>query len=99
MLEKREGKDWGSTADWLVEDIAKTLKSWGHTGGVDAELIVKSDGEPAIVALREAFIRYHGGIVIPGTPAKGAKAENGLIERGNHQGDAVHAYLPNRGRD
>ena len=77
MLEKREGTDWGSTADLLVEDITTTLKSWGHTGGVDAELIVKSDGEPAIVALREAFIRYHGGIVIPGAQPRGQRQKMG----------------------
>ena len=64
-------------------------------------MIVKSDGEPAIVALREAFIRYHGGIVIPGTPAKGAKAENGLIEEAR---ETIREMLytsisPNRGRD
>ena len=38
--------------DWLIEDISETLKSWGHTGGHDSELIVKSDGEPASVSLR-----------------------------------------------
>ena len=61
--------------NWLIEDISKALKSWGHTGGPGSELIGKTDGEPAIVALREAFMKYHGGIMIPETPAKGEKAE------------------------
>ena len=38
------------------------------------------DGETGIVALRDAVMRYHGGVVIPENPAKGKKAENGLIE-------------------
>ena len=44
------------------------------------EIILKSDGEPALLAVRGALMRYHGGIVIPASPAKGEKAENGLIE-------------------
>ena len=68
--------------DWLIEDISSTLKSWGHAGGKEGELIVKSDGEPAITALGEAVMKYHGGIVIPESPAKGEKAENGLEEAG-----------------
>ena len=65
--------------DWRIEDISSTLKSWGHAGGTGGELIAKSDGEPAIVAVRSAVIKYHGRIIIPENPAKGEKAENGLI--------------------
>ena len=66
--------------DWLIEDISATLKSWGHAGGTGGEIILKSDGEPALLAVRSAVMKYHGGIVIPESPAKGEKAENGLIE-------------------
>ena len=65
---------------WLVEDISTTLKSWGHAGGSGGEIIIKSDGEPALLAVRNAIMKYHGGIVIPEGPAKGENAENGLIE-------------------
>ena len=66
--------------DWLIEDISINLKSWGHAGGTGGEVIVKSDGEPALLAVRNALMRYHGGVMIPECPAKGEKAENGLIE-------------------
>ena len=41
---------------------------------------MKRDSEPAIIAVRNAVMRYHGGIMVPEAPAKGEKAENGLIE-------------------
>ena len=66
--------------DWLLQEISRTWKSWGHTGGPEQQLIVKSDGEPALVAVCEAAIKYHGGKAIQERPAKGQKAENGLIE-------------------
>ena len=59
--------------DWLVEDISTTLKSWGHAGGTGGEIIMKSDGEPALLAVRNAVMKYHGGIIIPEGPAKGEK--------------------------
>ena len=37
--------------DWLVKDISTTMKSWEHAGGAGEHLIMKSDGEPAILAL------------------------------------------------
>ena len=47
---------------WLVRDMHEELKSWGHPGGGRNAIILKSDGEPAIVAVREALARCHGGI-------------------------------------
>ena len=41
---------------------------------------MKTDGEPAIVAVRDALLKYNGGIGIPEQPEKGEKAENGYIE-------------------
>ena len=48
---------------WLVKDMHQELKAWGHPGGGQNPLILKSDGEPAIVAVREALARCHGGRV------------------------------------
>ena len=31
--------------DWLIADISRALKSWGHSGGPGQELIVNSDSE------------------------------------------------------
>ena len=75
-----KGLGEGGSIDWLIDDISTILKSWGHAGGKGGELIVKSDGQPAMLASRSAVIKYHGGIMIPESPAKGEKAENGLIE-------------------
>ena len=50
-------KGLGSDGDnsWLVKDMHQELKAWGYPGGAQTELIMKSDGEPAIVAVREAL--------------------------------------------
>ena len=76
--------------DWLIQDVSTTLKSWGHTGGMDSELIMKSDGEPAPLAVRNAVMKYHGGVMIPEAPAKGEKAANGLIEE---TGKTIREYF------
>ena len=66
--------------DWLIEEISTVMKGWGHAGGSEGEVIMKSDGEPAILAVKNAVMQYHGGVCIPEQPAKGEKGENGLIE-------------------
>ena len=56
---------------WLVKDLHEELKSWGFPGGGDHRVILKTDGEPAVVALREALSKLHGGVVSPEQPPKG----------------------------
>ena len=85
-----KGLGEGGEMDWLIEDISTILKSWGHGGGTGGELIMKSDCEPAILAVRNAVMKYHGGIVIPEAPAKGEKADNGLIEEA---GKTIREYV------
>ena len=70
--------------------MSAVLKSWGHSGGTGGEIILKSDGEPALVAVKEALMKYHGGVVIPEQPAKGEKAENGLVEEA---GKTIREYV------
>ena len=41
---------------------------------------MKSDGEPAIVAVRDAVARAHGGKVVLEKPPKGESQSNGVIE-------------------
>ena len=43
-------------------------------------MILKSDGERPIVALREAIARRHGGRVTPEQPPKGEHQANGAVE-------------------
>ena len=66
--------------DWLIRDVSEELKSWGHAGGTGGKIIFKCDGEPAMVALRDAVAKFHGGIVIPETSAKGESQSNGAAE-------------------
>ena len=84
--------------DWLIKDISTILKSWGHAGGAGCELIIKSDVEPAFLAVRGAAMKYHGAIIIPESPAKGKKAANGLIEEaGNTIRELVCTFLSQMG--
>ena len=50
--------------DRLIEDIGIAMKGWGHAGGLGGEVIMKSDGEPAILAVTTAVMQYHGGVCI-----------------------------------
>ena len=39
----KKGIGEGNEMDWLIKDMHEELKSWGHPGGADNELILKSD--------------------------------------------------------
>ena len=43
-------------------------------------MILKGDGEPAMVAVRDAVARYHGGRISTETSAKGESESNGKVE-------------------
>ena len=74
--------------EWLIKDISDEFKSWGYYGGEGGKILLKSDGEPAIIALRDAVAAYHGGVVVPERPpvgesqAHGAAEESGKTMRG-----------------
>ena len=63
----------GQEISWLVEDMCTQLRAWGHAGGTGGELIVEPDGEPAMLALRNTVMVYHGGKVVPEQPARGER--------------------------
>ena len=65
---------------WLVKDLSDELKAWGHPGGEAGHIILKSDGERSIVAVRDALARYHGGKVVPENPPRGESQSNGTVE-------------------
>ena len=56
----------------MTEDIHQELKAWGHPGGDGSMLIIKSDGESPIVAVREAVSRRHGGIITQSSHLEGS---------------------------
>ena len=53
--------------DWLVKDMSEEMKSWGHQGGDGGHIILKSDGERSIVALRTALAKFHGRKIVSRT--------------------------------
>jgi len=76
----QKGLGAGNEMDWIIKDMHEELKSWGHPGGGDNELILKSDGEPAIRAVREKLATYHGGKITPEQPPTGESQSNGKVE-------------------
>ena len=50
---------------WLVKDLHEELKAWGRPGGGQCTLTLKADGEPAIVAWREALAKAHPVFDVP----------------------------------
>lgn len=89
MVVGQKGLGDGQGMSWSVEDMCAQLRAWGQAGGAGGELIVKSDGEPALLAVKGAVMNHHRGKVIPEQPAQGEKAENGLIEEA---GKTVREY-------
>ena len=67
--------------EWLVRDMSEELKSWRHVGGDSGRLILKSDGEWYMKALKGALGKYHGGIIIPEVSARGESQSNGCCEQ------------------
>ena len=56
------------------------LKAWGRPGGMNSRLILKSDPERSLVALREALAKVHGGLITPEQPPTSESASNGRVE-------------------
>ena len=65
---------------WLIKDMSNELKVWVHPSETAGNIIPKSDGEPALRAVRDALAKYHGGIVVQEGPAVGESQSNGLVE-------------------
>ena len=85
---KHKGLGADGDESWLIKGMHQELKSWGHPGGGDNAIILKSDGEPAIVAVREALARCHGGRETSEQPPPGEHQSNGLAEvTGRHVRD------------
>ena len=66
--------------EWLVKDMSEEMESWGHQGGDGGHIILKSDRERSIVALRTAFAKFHGGKVVPEDPPRDESQSNGTVE-------------------
>ena len=66
MVDENSGNKYARSVDhkglgeegdnsWLIKDMHQELKAWGYPGEGQNALILKSDGEPALVAVREAL--------------------------------------------
>ena len=60
---------------WVVRTLVSAIERYGH-----AKIILKSDGEPAMRAIRKALAKHHGGVEIPEEPPTGESQSNGLVE-------------------
>ena len=69
---------------WLIDDMQRELKSWGHPGGDNSHLIFKSDGENAIKIVRDKLARQIGGKVVTESPAQGGSQSNELVEEADN---------------
>ena len=58
----------------MIAEVAKVL------GAIKADDEGRRDGEPAIVAVREALARCHGGLITPEQPPRGEHQANGAAE-------------------
>ena len=77
MVEK---KGVGPEIEWTLKDMIEELKTWGHHGGVQGKIILKTDGEAAIMALRDQLAKMLGTQAIVETSAREQHESNGTAE-------------------
>ena len=87
----KKGLGVSDEMDWLIQDISKTLKSWGHAGRTGGHLILKSDGEPALLALKNAVMQYHGWGLHTGAASSGRKGGERPHRRGRQDDESTSA--------
>ena len=66
--------------DWLVKDAVEELWYWGHNGGSNRHIRIKSDGEASIRAVRLAISKLLGGRVVHEETPVGESESNGRAE-------------------
>ena len=76
----RKGLGDEGEMDWLLKDLSTELKVWGHPGGDGSSLILKCDTENSIIVVRDGLAKYHGGRIVPESPAKNESQSNGVVE-------------------
>ena len=63
--------------EWLLNSMVEELDEWGHRG---QDLILKSDQEPSIEAVKKAVAALRVGRTIPESSARGESQSNGRAE-------------------
>ena len=77
---EHKGLHEGDESSWVVSDVIAELRPWGHQGGESGHLVIKCDGENAILTVIEEVAKRLGGKVITEKPAKGESQSNGVVE-------------------
>ena len=83
----QKGLGGNGEMNWLVEAICNELDVWGYRG---QQIIMKSDQEPSIEALRKAVSELRGGMTTWENSPVGESASNGKVE---DAGRRVREYL------
>ena len=80
---EHKGTSQGEDALWIVMDVIAELRSWGHQGGEGGKLIIKSDGEPAIMSVVDEIAKRLGGkVILENHPKENHKAVDPLKRPG-----------------
>ena len=61
---------------WVIEKLVEDIADWGH-----ADIVLKTDGEPAIVALQGAIREKRTNTTVPVNPPAYNPQSNGVAER------------------
>ncbi len=72
MVEVKSPKD-----EWVIEKVCKDVEGFGHSA-----LILKTDGEPALVAVQSKVIARREARTVPENPPAYDPKANGAIEKG-----------------
>ena len=71
LCERKGDKD-----KWVVERLCEDIASWGH-----ADVVLKTDGEPAVIAVQDAIRNARKHATIPENPPAYSPQSNGVAER------------------
>ena len=66
----------GPSDEWVIKRIAKDINEWGRQ-----DIILKTDGEPAMIAVQDAIAQVRKGQTIPMNPPAYNPEANGACEK------------------
>ena len=66
----------GDSDEWLVKRLTSDIADWGRT-----DIILKTDGEPAIIGLQRAISEGRSHDTVPENPPAYSPQSNGVAER------------------
>ncbi len=82
-----KGLGEGGNNEWVIRELVKELEEWGYNG---QDMILRTDGEPSIVAVAKAVAVFRVGRTVPEVSARGESSSNGAVEEA---GKAVREFV------